>query len=181
MRRTARFGTALALLGTLFPVASSPALAFVVDVSGSMSGAPLAEAKTALTTAISGLPDSTAVGLRSYAGSCGDGGILRVPVGLDNRAALASAVDGLTAGGGTPTDAALAAGVGDLPITGDRTLVLISDGQSGCGDPCLVAESLAASEDVEFTVHTVGFQAGGSNAAEMECYRSSLRPSPSRG
>lgn len=142
---------------------------FVIDVSGSMSGTPLIEAKEALTTAIGSLPATTAVGLRSYAGSCGDGGLLQVPIGIENRDELASAIDALAAGGGTPTDAALIAGVSDLPDVGSRTLVLISDGASGCGDPCAVAHDLVASEGVAFEVHTVGFSAGGSNQAEMAC------------
>ena len=166
----------LAMLGALLTVGATPSVAadspsvhFVVDVSGSMSGSPLAEAKEALATAVVGIPSSTAVGLRSYAGGCGDGGVLRVPVALDNRDEFTTAVNGLVAGGGTPTDAALAAGVSDLPDTGDRTLVLISDGQSGCGDPCAVAAGLVATEDVAFTVHTVGFNSGGVNAPELQC------------
>ncbi len=142
---------------------------FVIDVSGSMGGTPLADAKAALTEAIAAQPDSNAIGLRSYAGSCGNGGVLRVPIGVDNRDALTTAITQLSAGGGTPTDAALRAAVDDLPETGSRTIVLISDGQSGCSDPCTVAAELVASEGVDFDVHTVGWNSGGSNAAEMQC------------
>ncbi len=143
---------------------------FIVDTSGSMSGTPLAQAKAALTTAIGALPSEQPVGLRSYAGSCNNGGILRVPVATDNRGDLDTAIAQLSAGGGTPTPAALVAGVTDLPDDPDgRVVVLISDGASSCGDPCPVAASLYAEAEVEFKVHTVGFRAPGSAAAELQC------------
>lgn len=143
---------------------------FIVDTSGSMGGTPLAQAKAALTTSIAALPASQPIGLRSYAGVCSNGGILQVAVDTGNRADLEAAVAGLSAGGGTPTPAALVAGVDDLPEDPDgRVVVLISDGASSCGDPCPVAASLYAEADVEFKVHTVGFRAPGSAAAELQC------------
>jgi lysophospholipase L1-like esterase len=142
---------------------------FVVDTSGSMSGTPLAEAKDALTAASTAIPQSAGVGLRSYAGSCGDGGVVRVPLGPYDPSAFSSAVQSLTAGGGTPTPDALRAGAADLPPDGERTLILISDGQSTCGDPCPVAEQIAADLGVSFRVHTVGFRAPDNAETELEC------------
>ena len=91
---------------------------------------------------------------------------LRVPVGADNGPALRSAVAALTASGGTPTPDALRAAATDLASSGRRSLVLVSDGQSTCGDPCPIAAQIAEQQGVDFTVHTVGFCAP--DAAEDE-------------
>lgn len=149
--------------------AESSSVIFVVDVSGSMSGTPLTQAKTALNQAVAALPAGTNAGLRAYEGSCGDGGDLLIPVGPVDAQQFTSAIDSLQAGGGTPTPDALTAAASDLPSSGDRTVVLISDGQSGCGDPCPVAASLATSLGVGFRVHTVGFQASATAGSELEC------------
>lgn len=148
---------------------SGDSIVLVVDVSGSMSGTPLAQAKSALDTSVASISDDVAVGLRSYAGGCGNGGNLLVEVGLDNRTEISNAVAGLSAGGGTPTPDALRAAVGDLPTSGSRTVVLISDGASSCGPACPVAAELLASEQVDFTVFTVGFNAPQSAAADLTC------------
>jgi lysophospholipase L1-like esterase len=146
------------------------AVHFVVDVSGSMAGTPLTQAKSALTAGVGGLEPDRGAGLRSFGGGCSSGGNLLVPVGVDNRSALEQRIAGLTAGGGTPTPAALRAAASDFPDGLDeRVIVLISDGMSTCGDPCPVAAQLAADADIAFTAHTVGFNAPESAAAELTC------------
>lgn len=95
---------------------------------------------------------------------------MRVPPGTDNRDALNSEIDALVAGGGTPTPSALRAAVNDFaPGAQDRIIVLISDGQSTCGDPCPVAQQLADEADVSFTAYTVGFQATDTAEDELAC------------
>lgn len=149
---------------------SSRAVHFVVDVSGSMSGSRLAEAKSALRVGVAALEASRGAGLRSFAGSCSNGGVLRVPIGVDNRDALNQQIEALVAGGGTPTPAALQAAAGDFPAGLDeRVIVLISDGQSTCGDPCPVAAQIAADDEIAFTAYTVGFNAPDSAESELAC------------
>lgn len=46
-------------------------------------------------------------------------------------------------------------------------IVLVSDGESTCGDPCPTAESIAAQQGIDFKVHTVGFQAPESAENEL--------------
>lgn len=142
---------------------------FVVDTSGSMSGSPLAQAKVALHAGIDALVPGQAAGLRSFSGDCGSGGRLLVPVATDNKDQLNAAASALSASGGTPTPDALRAAASDLPSGGDRTIVLISDGQSSCGNPCEVAKEIKTSLGVGFRVHAVGFNAPANAESELSC------------
>lgn len=142
---------------------------FVVDTSGSMAGTRIADAKIALHTAIASLSDDQPAGLRSYAGACGDGGILRVAIGVGNRDGLRAETDALVASGGTPTPDALRAGAADFSAGSPGVIILISDGQSTCGDPCPVAAGLSATLGVQFKVHAVGFQAPEAAEQELKC------------
>lgn len=142
---------------------------FVVDTSGSMSGSPLTQAKEALRAGIDALAPGQAAGLRSFSGSCGDGGRLLVPVATDNKDQLNAATTQLSADGGTPTPDALRAAAHDLPASGDRTIVLISDGQSSCGNPCAVAQEIKNDLGVDFRVHAVGFNAPTNAESELSC------------
>lgn len=174
LRRTGVLATALLALGLVSPgstaaAAEEPVIHFVVDISGSMSGTPLQQAKEALHEAAKDLSPDTQVGLRSYAGVCGDGGDLVVPIDDFDAATFDAAVDALAAGGGTPTPDALRAAAADLPASGDRTIVFISDGQSTCGDPCPVAADIKNTMGVDFRVHTVGFNAPTQAATELTC------------
>jgi lysophospholipase L1-like esterase len=152
-------------------VEASPtdSIVFLVDVSGSMSGLPLEQAKQALDVGVSALPASTAAGLRAYEGSCTSDGQLLVPITTDNRGDLREAIQSLVAGGGTPTPQALRAAAGDLPTSGSRTVVLVSDGASTCGDPCPVARDIADQLGIDFRVHTVGFRASSNAENELAC------------
>lgn len=116
---------------------NAPVVHFVVDVSGSMDGEKLDNAKAAIKDAAAKLPDTTALGLRSYSGGCDQSSVPPlVPIATNDDAAIISAADGLAAGGGTPTTAALAKleqGLNDLqafPTTGDKRLVLLTDGDT---------------------------------------------------
>ncbi len=151
------------------PPAHARAVMFVVDTSGSMAGQRLADAKRALINGSAAVPAGSLVGLRSFGGSCTEGGEERVALGPYDAGAFAAAVQSLTARGTTPTPEALRAAVAALPPTGARTIVLVSDGQSTCGDPCPVAAELARTSGVDFTMHTVGFQTSGVAETELQC------------
>jgi hypothetical protein len=150
-------------------VAPKRSILMVVDTSGSMAGSRIEQARNAHTASIDALSTEDSAGLRRYSGSCGDGGQLLVAPGRDNRPELRSAVAGLSAGGGTPTPDALRAAAGDFPSDAtERILILISDGESTCGDPCPIAADLN-SQGVSFKAFTVGFQATDQAEDELAC------------
>lgn len=142
---------------------------FVVDVSGSMSGSRIAQAKTALGAAIDALRPTDAAALRSFSGSCSSGTRLLVDFGLDNQQELRSSVNALGTGGRTPTPVALQRAADDLAGVDEAIIVLVSDGQSTCGDPCPVAQQIASEHGTSFRAITVGFHAPNQAADELEC------------
>ena len=143
---------------------------FVVDTSGSMAGTRIQQAQDALRAGIDSLESDQSAGLRSFSGGCGSGATERVPIGEGNSTELTAAVNGLTTGGFTPTPSALQDAADALrDIDGRRVVVLISDGQSSCGDPCPTAEQISADLGVDFRAITVGFQAAANAETELQC------------
>ncbi|MBM2615121.1 VWA domain-containing protein [Actinoplanes sp. LDG1-06] len=165
--------TAGAFVTLTAPVASAAdgrAVMFVVDTSGSMAGTRLNEAKSALNAGIDALPASDVAGVQRYGGACGDGGELLVPPGVGNRESLHTAVGALEASGGTPTPDALRSAAANFPAGAkEKVLILVSDGQSSCGDPCPVARELKEQQGIAFTAFTVGFQTDGQAETELSC------------
>ena len=153
---------------------------FVVDVSGSMSQ-PDDRGVVRIDAARSGLNDvlykqrpGTVVGVRTYpdpgGGACNGGRTLQPLAPLD-ASRTAALVDGLVPGGNTPTGPALLAAVDELREAGydEGQIVLVSDGESNCGDPpCDVA---AAVRDAGFdlTIDTFGFTISEAGRQELDC------------
>jgi hypothetical protein len=149
----------------------SNSVLLILDASGSMnqvdgSGTPLIDgAKAALREIVHRLPPDANVGLRVYGhrtsnedpiAGCVDTELV-VPVGPIDREALNGAIDSFQASGFTPIGLSLQEAADDLPATGSRTIILVSDGVDTCAppDPCEVAEQLAV-EGFATHIHTVG-------------------------
>lgn len=166
--------------------ARPPALLLVFDASGSMRATDGGErrridlAREALRGLLDDVPVNAEIGLRAYghrldeneveaAVGCTDTELL-VPVDRVDRPRLLEAVDALEPSGFTPIGEALRAGIGDLPTSGPRTIVLVSDGLDTCAppDPCGVAEELAGG-DIDLTVETVGLRVDDEARAELTC------------
>jgi von Willebrand factor type A domain len=145
------------------------AILFVVDLSTSMVGQPLADAKSALKGASPVLPGAN-VGMRSFGGPCQDPGTERLAIGPFNEPSFNAAVDSLAIGAsGTPTPSAIAAAEATLSAGADRTMVLISDGASSCGDPCPTAQALKQRLGEGFRIDTVGFRTPDQAESELAC------------
>ena len=154
----------------------------VLDSSGSMKektggSTRIAAAKQALTTVVDGLPESQDVGLRVYGakvfsrgdkGACTDSQRV-VDAGTDNRAELRSAIAKYKPYGETPTGYALQQAGKDLGKEGQRTIVLVSDGEPTCApDPCKVAAKLSK-DGIEVRIDVVGLDVSGKARDTLKC------------
>lgn len=159
---------------------------FVLDASGSMrdrlpgGGTKMDAAKAAMTTLVDGLPVNIEVGLAVYgtstgaspgekAAGCRDVRVLS-PVGRVDREALREQVAGITPSGYTPIGHSLRSAAAELPDSGPRAIVLVSDGIDTCAPPapCDVARGLDGA-GVELAVHAIGFQVDPSAREQLEC------------
>nr|WSX78118.1 VWA domain-containing protein [Streptomyces sp. NBC_00899] len=154
-------------------------LIMVLDSSGSMAGPDgsghtrIESARTAIGSVVDGLPDGYPTGLRVYGAGkthgCDDTSLAQPVTALD-RAAMKQAVAAVQPKGDTPTALALTKAAADLPASGRRTILLVSDGESNCGapKPCEVAAGLAG-DGLNLRIDTVGFQVEGAARDELEC------------
>ena len=156
-------------------------LLLVLDSSGSMKE-PSGDGRTRFQAAVSSmkevvdsLPADVEVGLRVYGstipdgpGSCRDSELV-VPVKTLDRSALKSALDKARPLGNTPIAYSLEQAAQDLPDEGQRTIVLISDGEESCGgDPCQVARDLSK-QGLNLRVDVVGFQVDAKARDQLTC------------
>ncbi len=160
-------------------------LMIVLDASGSMklpddSESRMKMAQRAVHSLINDLPDDAAVGLTVYgthtsadqgqkAAGCRDVTVLR-PVAPLDADALSDAVDAVQPSGYSPIGQALQEAAAALPSSGQRTILLVSDGFDYCTppDPCTVAGNLAAAAS-GLTIHTLGVQVDDAARSQLQC------------
>jgi hypothetical protein len=159
------------------------AMLIILDASGSMNnldenGVPFIDkAKDAVLELVDALPDGMNVGLRVYGHrepntdavrGCQDTELV-APVAPLDRTAIRDALEGIEASGFTPIGLSLQEAVTDLPETGTRSIVLISDGEDTCAppDPCEVAEDLYG-DLFDVRIESVGFLIDPGSAAEQQ-------------
>lgn len=178
--------TAMAGLGGAAPASaqdSSGKLLMVLDSSGSMaeptdSGQPKIDAaKAALTDVAGSLDPKAQVGMRVYgatvfdksdAGACSDSQLV-VPIGAGNSDALKSEIAKYKPYGETPIAYALEQAGNDLGASGQRSILLVSDGEETCTpDPCPAAEKLAA-RGVDLRIDVIGFKVGDTARKQLSC------------
>jgi len=155
----------------------------VLDLSGSMSDddgtgrVKLDGARRAIDTFLQDMEPGTEVGLWTYPGTtsdCSPGGV-RIPVSPVDTARMSATVRSLSASGQTPTAAALRAAANELPTTGARTVVLVSDGESNCNEaPCPVAGQLAQ-QGIDLSINTIGFRISDPGRQELTCIADAAR------
>lgn len=158
-------------------------LLMVMDASGSMSESDdsgtvrIEAARDALHSVVDDLDDNLNVGLRVFSAggettndaACQDSN-LAVEIGSDNRGDLRDAIDSYDAvGEKTPIAYALEEAAADLGAEGNRTIVLVSDGQENCEpDPCEVAQTIA-DQGIDLAIHTVGYNVDDDARQDLEC------------
>jgi Ca-activated chloride channel homolog len=173
------------------PAAAQPAagltenaqLVLVLDSSGSMAEpatggtTKIAAAKAALRRVIGELPDQAQVGMRVYGsevfesdapGACEDTRLV-VPPGTGNRAALRTAVGRYQPYGSTPIAFSLQQAAADLVPGGQRSILLVSDGEETCDpDPCATARAIEGA-GIDLRIDVVGLQVGGTARSQLQC------------
>ncbi|MFY0660955.1 MAG: VWA domain-containing protein [Shimia sp.] len=170
---------ALCLLPTAIFAQDNPSAIVVMDGSGSMWGqidgvAKITIAQEVMGELMSTLPADLDLGLTIYGhrrkGDCSDIETMVLP-GPDTRAAITSAVNGISPKGKTPMADAVVAAAKALRHTEEAaTVILVSDGIETCvPDVCAVAKELEAT-GVDFTAHVVGFDVTDPQAlAQFQC------------
>lgn len=124
------------------------AICFVVDISGSMSGEPLENAREALISFADTLDAGTEVSLVTF----DDAGYIVTPVTTDIYA-FTAASGNIIDGGGTNISAGINSGIEALQeATGAKNIILMTDGQS---DVDYTVADEAASQGI--TIFTIGF------------------------
>ncbi|WP_309131210.1 VWA domain-containing protein [Brevibacterium sp.] len=162
--------------------------AIVLDASGSMKaddapGQRFAAAQKAFQGLLEEIPDGQATSLLTYGTGTGssDSEITEgcqdvttlIEAGPVDKQKYQETVDGLSPSGYTPIALALQRASEQLPESGKRAIILLSDGIDTCADegespdPCTVATDLSA--DGELAIHTVGFRVDGQTSKQLEC------------
>lgn len=158
-------------------------LLLLLDSSGSMaegdaSGqSKIQAARASLRKVVDRLATGAQVGMRVYGqsdlskgdpGACTDTELV-VPVGADNRAELKRAIGRYQPAGETPIAYSLRKAAVDLGGEGQRTILLVSDGEETCHpDPCDVAREIAA-QGIELKIDVVGFRVGAAARQQLQC------------
>lgn len=162
----------------------------VVDISGSMSEddgsgtRKIDGAKLALLDYIGNIEGGSLVGLRTYpdqAGSDCNSGKRVINIGPVNPQDMSAQIRGLQPDGDTPTAEAMRAAAKDLKDEGYArgTLVVVSDGESTCDDPCKAAREIADSgingaAGFDLDAVTVGFRISDEGRKQLQCISDAL-------
>jgi len=158
-------------------------LVLVLDSSGSMkerlaSGETRIDAaRRALHHVVDELPAEANVGMRVFGatvfsrddpGACEDSQLV-VPIGPVDKPRLRQAIAKYKPYGETPISYSLQQAAKDVGSSGERSIVLVTDGEETCNaDPCAVARSIHE-KGINLTIDVVGFNVGG--AAEQKLRR----------
>ena len=135
-------------------------------------------AKAALNELIGAVPEGARVGLRVYgselsnvtrAVGCKDTKLVS-PVGPLDRSAFRAKVDALQGKGRTPIGRSLLKAPDDLGSSGQRTVVLISDGGDNCAPPppCRAAAQVAK-RGLDLSISVVGLQVNERVRRQLKC------------
>ena len=120
----------------------------LLDLSGSMKGQKLSDAKAAAKKMIRKMPANFEIGIMTYEGACGQ--IFPFMSFTQNKQKLENAIDSLTTGGGTPLSDALTQAAEAIRKVGNGKqgkIILLCDGADSCkgdlvGEATLIGRSI---------------------------------------
>lgn len=163
-----------------------PPTMLILDASGSMK-TPDADGQTRLAAAKDAaqmfsvaVPSDAELGFMVYGTEVGNSPEEReagckdvktlLPVEKGNVTKIPAEVGKVEASGHTPMGPALRQAAEELPKDGERSIVLVSDGEDTCAPPpvCEVAKDLKK-EGIDLTINTVGFLVDSKARKELEC------------
>lgn len=163
-----------------------PPTMLILDASGSMK-TPDADGQTRLAAAKDAaqmfsvaVPSDAELGFMVYGTEVGNSPEEReagckdvktlLPVEKGNVTKIPAEVGKVEASGHTPMGPALKQAAKELPEDGERSIVLVSDGEDTCAPPpvCEVAKDLKK-EGIDLTINTVGFLVDSKARKELEC------------
>lgn len=161
-----------------------PKIMLVMDASGSMAGpaddgtAKIDAARSSLLSMLDSIPTDVEVGLRVFGATaepqtleaCTDSQ-LTAPLASGDRGAIISAIQEYSPKGETPISYALQEAAADLGDSGQRSIILVSDGVATCApDPCEVAGQIKQSGiDLKIDVVGLGVLADPAAKSQLEC------------
>lgn len=155
----------------------TPKAAFIVDASGSMWGeiedrGKIDILRAGLVDQLSSYENRVDLGLLAFGhrrkSDCRDVEVLQ-PVGPLDAATIADRLGGINPRGRTPIAVALETAAEALGGDGRRAIVLIADSGENCrGDPCAVAEALAAAS-LDLSIHVLAIKATKAEQQKMSC------------
>lgn len=154
-------------------VATAPAaIALAIDVSGSTAGKPIVDAKAAAKAFVDRLADGTRVTIIAFSDTAW------VRTGLtDDRDAIRSGLDRLTAGGGTAVYDGIALAAWALRgEPGQRTIVVFSDGKDTASTATL-AEAIDAAKSVRAPLTAVALATKDSDREALSALAAGTRGS----
>lgn len=154
----------------------------VLDSSGSMQDkvggdSKISIAKSALNVVVNKLPADAQVGLRVYGATVSDGkdpaactdSQLVVGIGTANRERLRSEIATYQPYGETPISYSLKQASADLGGSGQRSIVLVSDGKESCDvDPCVTAASIAK-QGISLKIDVIGLRVDAKARSQLQC------------
>jgi uncharacterized protein YerC len=177
----------LCVLISVLAVADSHAkvIELILDASGSMNAnlpegmTRIEAARQAVSKFVTSLPSDTQISFRVYGHQsprekhdCNDTQLMIPFANLDSiRSSIVSAANQVKAQGYTPITKVITLAASDFPanMTGQRTIVLVSDGKETCeGDPCAAARALR-NANVELVIHTIGFGVDDATRFQLKC------------
>lgn len=134
-----------------------------MDVSGSMRGEPIEQAKVAMGELLDTLPEAVPVSVVSFANTA----VIQSPFTTD-RNATRSVVDGLIAGGGTALNDAVRTSLAHLSAQGGAgSLIVLADGDDS-DSSASTADAIAALEETNASVAFVGLRGPEFDPANLE-------------